>query len=100
MKVNALALSLAASKLPEVEIKKPASVIAPTTENAISSGIVYGQIAMAEGLIKKVIAELGDQPKVIATGGFAELISSEIDVIDVVDIDLTLNGLNMLSRSS
>ena len=100
MKVNALALSLAASKLPEVEIKKPASVIAPTTENAISSGIVYGQIAMAEGLIKKVIAELRDQPKVIATGGFAELISSEIDVIDVVDIDLTLNGLNMLSRSS
>jgi len=55
---------------------------------------------MAEGLIKKVIAELRDQPKVIATGGFAELISSEIDVIDVVDIDLTLNGLNMLSRSS
>ena len=100
MKVTAKALSMATSKLPEVQIEKPSHVIAQTTERAINSGIVYGQIAMAEGLIKKVIAELGDQPRVIATGGFAELISSEIDVIHVVDIDLTLDGLNMLSRSS
>jgi type III pantothenate kinase len=100
MKVNAKALSLAASKLPEVDIRKPEKVIGRSTETSIQSGIVYGQIAMAEQLIKKVIAELGDKPKVIATGGFAEIIAPDITYIDIVDGDLTLEGLNRLWQRS
>jgi len=98
MKVSARALSLAASKLPEVEIQKPEHVIANTTETAIQSGIVYGQIAMVEGLISRVINELGDKPMVIATGGFADLVTREIRLIDTVDTDLTLEGLNRLAQ--
>jgi type III pantothenate kinase len=96
MKVNAKALSLAASKLPEVELKKPESVIAKTTETAIQSGIVNGHIEMVEGLLKRVAEELGDKPAVIATGGFARLLSPGIDRINKVEENLTLIGLSSL----
>jgi type III pantothenate kinase len=99
MKVSARALSLAASKLPDVvAIDKPANVIAQTTESAIRSGIVYGQIAMVEGLLRRVTAQMNEMPQVIATGGFAQLLASEIAAIDTVDADLTLKGLDLLNR--
>lgn len=127
--VTVKALALAASKLPEIELSKPERVIANTTETAIQSGIVYGHIAMVEGLLKRVIAELLSEPSavadglrqgkvnatalfqppatangsdttVIATGGFADLIAAETDLIDVVDNDLTLDGLRMLFQKS
>ncbi|HEY2867063.1 MAG TPA: type III pantothenate kinase [Pyrinomonadaceae bacterium] len=98
MKVSARALSLAASMLPEVELRKPEHVIAKTTASAIQSGIVYGQIAMVSGLLERIIRELGFKPTIIATGGFANLIANEIDLIDTVDPDLTLEGLNRLAR--
>lgn len=96
MKVNAKALSLAASKLPEVDISKPENIIAQTTENAIRSGIVYGQIAMVQGLLERAIDELGTEPQIVATGGFAHMLASEIKLIDTIDADLTLEGLNLL----
>lgn len=97
VKVSAKALSLSTSKLPEVEIRKPEKVVARTTEAAIQSGVVYGQVAMIEGLLKRVISELGEKPKVIATGGFAELLATEIDRVAIVDDDLTLEGLSMMA---
>jgi type III pantothenate kinase len=84
--------------LPEVELRKPEYVIATTTETAIRSGIFYGQIAMIAGLLSRIIDELGEKPMVIATGGFASLIAEEIKVIETVDPDLTLEGLNRLAR--
>jgi type III pantothenate kinase len=93
MRVNAKALAIAASKLPEVALSKPDYLIAQTTETAIRSGIVNGQIAMIEGLVQRAIAELGETPTVVATGGFAEMIAPEIKIIDVFDPDLTLDGL-------
>jgi type III pantothenate kinase len=97
MTVIARALSLATSKLPNVEIHKPENVIGQTTETAIQSGVVYGQIAMMEGLLNRVVDELNDRPQIIATGGFAELLAPEIVGIDVVDADLTLQGLNLIN---
>jgi type III pantothenate kinase len=96
MQVSADALALAASKLPEVELKKPTNVIAQTTEAAIQSGIVNGQIAMVKGLLKQIIGQLDSPPKVVATGGFAALLAREIEQIEIVDDDLTLNGLSAL----
>ena len=96
MKVNAQALAIAASKLPEVELIKPAHVIAQTTETAIQSGIVYGQIEMIRGLLRRVTDELGERPKVAATGGFARLVADEIEEISIVEDDLTLTGLMLL----
>jgi type III pantothenate kinase len=103
MMVNARALSLATSKLPEVNIKKPPSVVAQTTETAIQSGIVNGHIAMIKGLVERIKKELfsestGQKPTIVATGGFASLIADEVSMIDTVDPDLTLMGLMMLYR--
>ena len=104
MKVTAKALSLAASQLPEIELVKPKHVIATTTGTAIQSGIFFGHVAMLEGLLSRIKSELAGSSevpgnydtKVIATGGFADLIAPESDAIDHVDHDLTLEGLRML----
>jgi len=98
IKVSAEALALAASKLPKVELVKPTSVIAQTTADAIRSGIVNGHIAMVEGLLKQIIEQLNGNLKIVATGGFAGLLASEIEQIEVVDEDLTLNGLSALYK--
>ena len=95
--VGIQALAFAASKLPAVEIHKPETAIATTTETAIQSGVIYGQIAMVEGLLKRLISELGDEPKVVATGGFSGIIADEVTAIDVVDTELLLNGLRLIA---
>jgi type III pantothenate kinase len=84
------------SKLPEIEIQKPDSVIGRSTASAIRSGIYYGYIGLVEGLLKRMIDELGEKPVVVATGGFAEMIAAECPAIEIVDKDLLLEGLQML----
>jgi type III pantothenate kinase len=84
------------SKLPEIELKKPDSVIGNSTASAISSGIYYGYMGLVDGLLTRMIEELDEKPKVIATGGYAEMIANEIPAIEVVDKDLLLEGLQML----
>jgi type III pantothenate kinase len=96
MNTLATALKLTTSKLPEVEIKKPASAIQNTTVGAIQSGIVYGYFGLVECLLISVKKEIGTEPKTIATGGIASMIAENIDQIDVVDKDLTLDGLRLL----
>ncbi|MFZ1700321.1 MAG: type III pantothenate kinase [Pyrinomonadaceae bacterium] len=98
MNTLAAALKLTTSRLPEVEIEKPANVIQNTTVGSIRSGIVYGYFGLFEGLIQRLKDEIDGNPKVVATGGFAELISGNTDQIDVVDKDLMLDGLRMLAR--
>jgi type III pantothenate kinase len=100
------ALALAASKLPEIELAKPEHIIAKTTETAIQSGIIYGHIAMIEGLLIQIKAELQSEHRteagfrVVATGGYAHLIVDETNLIDIVDNDLTLEGLRILFQKS
>lgn len=96
MKTLAAALKLTTSKLPEVEIEKPDSVIQNTTVGAIKSGIVYGYLGLVEGLLTAVKREAGDDRQVVATGGFAQMIAENTDHIDVVNKDLTLDGLRRL----
>jgi len=97
IKVSAKALSLATSKLPEVEISKPEKAIGQTTETAIRSGLFYGHSSMIDGLLKRVAGELGEKPKVIATGGLAQLLAPDISLVNVIDEDLTLEGLMMIA---
>lgn len=98
MRTMAKALHLAAARLPEVEITKPGAVIGYSTADSIRSGIYHGYIALAEGLIQKISAELADNPTVIATGGLASTIASECKVIDTIDENLTLEGLRLAFR--
>ncbi len=101
MNTLAAALHLTTSKLPEVEIEKPASVIQQTTVGSIQSGIVYGYFGLVEELLTRVKKESGrHDTKVIATGGFATLVAENTTQIDIVDKDLLLDGLRILHDRS
>lgn len=97
LKISQRALSQEAAKLPEVEIKKPKSILAQETISSMQAGLVYGQIGQTEYIIKQVKKETGyDDLKVIATGGLGRMISEETETIDVYDSALTLDGLRII----
>ncbi len=84
------------SQLPRVDIIQPRSVIATNTAESIQSGIFIGYVSMVEGMITRISKEMQTEPKVVATGGFAPLLSRHTSAIDCVDENLILNGLNIL----
>lgn len=89
------ALQEKTAKLPLVDLKFPKKVIGHNTVSAIQSGILLGYLGLIEGLVKRFKQELDYNAKVIATGGLAKIISSKTDIIDKIDMDLTLKGLMM-----
>ena len=85
------------AKLPRVEIERPSSVIGTNTITNMQSGIFFGFAGLVEYIVRKMKRELGgDGIKVIATGGFSEVIANEVACIDTVDKLLTLEGLEYL----
>ena len=94
--VSAEALYQKASKLPRVEIVKPEGVIGKTTVESIQSGLVHGYAGLVDGIVKKIKAEMKTDPRVIATGGSADLIAKESETIESVDDFLTLKGLKLI----
>ena len=99
MKTMAKALHLNTAQLPEIDINAPTSaVINHTTESSIQAGVFYSQIGLVESSIARIKKEIGDNPKVIATGGFASMIAENTNVIDVVDENLLLDGLRILAE--
>ncbi len=96
MNTLSAALKTTTSKLPEVKIEKPLELIQRTTVGSLQSGIVYGYFGLVEELLKRVKAEIGDSPKVVATGGFAKLVRENTTQIDIVDENLLLDGLQLL----
>jgi type III pantothenate kinase len=96
------ALVAAAAKLPRVAIEAPASasVIGRTTEEQMHIGIYWGYVAMMEGLIARLKAEIGRPLRVVATGGLASLFDARTDIFDAIEGDLTIQGLAMLFARS
>lgn len=94
--ISTEALFQRASKLPRIEIVRPKSVIAKNTVAGMQSGIYYGFIGQVDGIVRRMRQDLGEETKVIATGGLAELISAESQEIDTVDPFLTLEGLLLI----
>jgi type III pantothenate kinase len=92
------ALVAAAAKLPRIAIEAPETetVIGRTTESQMLIGIYWGYVAMIEGLLTRMKAEIGRPTKVIATGGLATLFQKHSHLFDAVDPDLTLQGLALL----
>ena len=92
------ALVSAAAKLPRIGIQVPAtdSVIGRTTEDQMLAGIYWGYVAMIEGLLDRLKAEIGRPAKVIATGGLATLFDRNSDAFDAIEPDLTIQGLSLL----
>ncbi|MBQ7678445.1 MAG: type III pantothenate kinase [Butyrivibrio sp.] len=97
IRISAAALTGGTAKLPEVEIKKPASILAQETVSSIQAGLIYGQIGQTKYIINEMRREYGaPDMKVVATGGLGRLISEETEEIDVYDPDLTLTGLRLI----
>jgi type III pantothenate kinase len=96
IQISADALFARAAKLPRVEIAKPPRVVGRNTQHSMQSGIVYGYVGLVDGLVDRLIEELGFPCAVVATGGLARLIAPLSRTIQEVDEDLTLTGLRIL----
>ena len=94
--ISSEALFERAAKLPRVEIKRPQNTIGSTTVEAMQSGLYHGYVGLVDGILRRMIDELGGSPRVIATGGLAPLIAKGSEFIELVDETLTLDGLRLV----
>ena len=96
IRTSARALWGGAARLPEIEIKKPESIIGKETVSCMQGGLVFGYIGQTEYIIKKMKEAGYEDAKVVATGGLGNILVSETDMIDIYDPNLTLEGLRMI----
>lgn len=94
--ISAEALFEKASMLYRIELVKPRSAIGKNTVASMQSGFIFGYVGLIEGLVARFQQEMGGGAKVVATGGLADIIVKETSVIDLVNPDLTLEGLRMI----
>lgn len=96
LNISAEALFQRAARLSRVEIKHPEQVIGQTTISSVQSGLYFGYIGLVDGILRRMISELGENTKVIATGGLARLIGRGSELIEEIDDELTLEGLRII----
>ncbi|MFB3917783.1 MAG: type III pantothenate kinase [Terriglobales bacterium] len=94
--ISADALFEHTARLPRVDIRKPARVVGTNTIGSLQSGLFYGYLGLVDGILERMISELGRDAKVVATGGLAELIGAHSRYITAVDDLLTLEGLRII----
>jgi len=94
--IAAEALYLRTAKLARVDLQRPPSVIGRNTVHAMQSGLLFGYVALVEGMVERFRAELGSKMKVIGTGGLAEIIARETSVLEIIAPWLTLDGLRIV----
>lgn len=94
--ISADALFERTARLPRVDIRKPPSVIATNTVNSLQAGLYYGYLGLIDGILERLMAELGGDVRVVATGGLASLMGSGSKYIREVDDLLTLEGLRII----
>ena len=95
--VAAEALAHRAALLPEVPLEPPSRALGKNTLEAMQSGLVFGYVGLVRELIGRLVAELGGEPRVVATGGHAPLIAPLVEEIQEVDPWLTLEGLRLIA---
>jgi type III pantothenate kinase len=94
--IAAEALFSRAAKLSRVDLTRPPSVIGRNTPHAMQSGLLFGYVGLVEGMVARFRGELGPEMKVIATGGLAEVVAAETDVLEILAPWLTLDGLRII----
>jgi type III pantothenate kinase len=94
--ISAEALFQRAARLMRVDVRKPAHVIGRTTEESMQSGLFHGYLALVEGVVRRLRAELGVEAPVVATGGLASVFHAELSFLTAVDPHLTLLGLRLV----
>lgn len=100
IKVAMEALFIKAAKLPRVDIERPDNAIGKTTVQSMQSGAVRGYVGALTGIITDIQKELGGKACVVATGGMGRMMAQYCDLIDEVNPNLTLDGLNILYKSN
>jgi type III pantothenate kinase len=96
IEISVDALAARAAQLRKVELVRPRSAIGKNTVEALQSGILFGFAGQVDGLVRRVIAELGGTATVVATGGLAPLVVAESETIQYHEPDLTLIGLRLV----
>jgi type III pantothenate kinase len=92
------ALVTRTAKLPKVELVRPPKVVGKNTVHAMQAGVVYGYVALVDGLVGRIRDEIGAEARVVATGGFATMLAPESTTIETFDEFLTLEGLRLIHR--
>ena len=96
IQISAEALFQHAARLRKVDIRHPERVIGTNPTASLQSGLYYGYIGLVDGVLERMIEELGEETRVVATGGLSPLISRGAKLIEEVDADLTLEGLRII----
>lgn len=96
IQISAEALFQRAARLRRVDIRRPEKVIGTNPTASMQSGLYYGNVSLVDGVLEKIMEELGAEARVIATGGLAPLISRGSRLIEAVEPDLTLEGLRLI----
>ncbi|MFQ5705900.1 MAG: type III pantothenate kinase [bacterium] len=85
-----------AARLPKVELRFPKKLVARTTESSMQAGIMYGTVEMVNGLVRRLLRELGRQATIIATGGIADQLIEKLDMAPKLEPLLTLEGMRLI----
>jgi type III pantothenate kinase len=96
VETSAEALFSKAARLSKVDLEPPSRVIGANTRESVQAGLMLGEAAMVDGLVRRVFAEIGREAPVIATGGLAPNMAALCETVTSVDVDLTLTGLRLV----